>query len=119
MNDLPLVDVAQLDRLIEWGGADLKQKMIDLFLTHALERMDQIKEGLSTGEAEKAETGAHTLKSSAGNVGALRVQHLAQKAEDLAEGGKMDELQALLPSLEDEFQAACNALKALLEVVDP
>jgi hypothetical protein len=30
----------------------------------------------------------------------------------------MDELQALLPSLEEEFQAACHALKDVLEGVD-
>lgn len=118
MNELPLVDSAQLERLNEWGGADLQRKMINLFLTHAVERMDQIREGVSTGSSERAETGAHTLKSSAGNVGAQRVQRLAQDAEALAEAGKMDELQALLPSLEEEFQAACGALKNVLEGAD-
>jgi len=118
MNDLPLVDLAQLERLNEWGGADLQRKMIDLFLTHSIERLDQIKEGIFTGSSEKAETGAHTLKSSAGNVGAQRVQRLAQDAESLAEAGKLDELQALFPSLEEEFQAACSALKSVLEGVD-
>ncbi len=115
MNEIPLVDPAQLERLNEWGGADLQRKMINLFLTHAVERMDQIREGVSTGKSEKAETGAHTLKSSAGNVGAQRVQRLAQDAEALAEAGKMDDLQALLPSLDREFQAACAALKNILE----
>ena len=60
MNDLPLVDLAQLERLNEWGGADLQRKMIDLFLTHSIERLNQIKEGISTGNSEQAETGAHT-----------------------------------------------------------
>jgi len=118
MNDLPTLDSAQLARLNEWGGVELQKKMIGLFLTHAVERLDQIREGLSTGTAEKAETGAHTLKSSAGNVGAQRVQQLAQDAESLAEAGKLDELQGLLPSLEDEFDAACEALKSVLGGVE-
>ena len=118
MNDLPLIDLAQLERLNEWGGDDLQRKMIDLFLTHSIERLDQIREGISTGSSEQAETGAHTLKSSAGNVGAQRVQRLAQDAESLAEEGKLDELEALFPSLEEEFQAACNALRNVLERVD-
>jgi HPt (histidine-containing phosphotransfer) domain-containing protein len=118
MKDLPLVDLAQIDRLNEWGGADLKRKMIDLFLTHAMERLDQVRDGIATGSSKKAENGAHTLKSSAGNVGASRVQKLAQDAETLAEEGKLDELSALFPSLEEEFHAACEALKDVREGVD-
>ena len=118
MNELPVVDSAQLERLTEWGGVELQGKMIGLFLTHATERLEQIREGLSGSSPEKAETGAHTLKSSAGNVGAQRVQRLAQDAESLAEAGKMDELQALLPSLEEEFDTACDALRKVLEGVE-
>ena len=118
MNDLPLVDLAQMDRLKEWGGGSLQRKMIDLFLTHAEVRLDQIRDGLATGTPEKAETGAHTLKSSAGNVGAQRVQRLAQDAEALAEAGDMSELGALLPSLEEEFRAACDALRHFVEGIE-
>ncbi len=115
MKDLPLIDLAQLERLNEWGGAGLQQKMIRLFLANSPERIDQIREGISTDSSEKAEAGAHTLKSSAGNIGAQRVQRLAQDAESLAEAGRLDELQALFPTLEEEFQAACGALTRLLE----
>lgn len=117
MKDLPLVDHAQIERLNEWGGATLQRKMIDLFLTHAQERLDQIKEGLSNGSAKTAETGAHTLKSSAGNVGAQRVQLMAQEAEDFAEQENLDDLKDLLPSLEREFEAACDALKVIMDGV--
>jgi HPt (histidine-containing phosphotransfer) domain-containing protein len=119
MTNLPVVDLAQMERLSEWGGGDLKRKMIDLFLTHAQERMDQIREGLSTGSAQKAETGAHTLKSSAGNVGAARVQRLAQDVESLAEAGELAGVQDLLPSLEKEFDAACAALRDVLGGIEP
>jgi len=116
MNDQqPVVDPQQMDRLKEWGGPGLQRKMIDLFLSHARERVDQIKAGLSEGDAERAESGAHTLKSSAGNVGASRVQTLAQEGETLAEAGKLEELQALLPSLEEAFEDACRTLEGLRE----
>jgi HPt (histidine-containing phosphotransfer) domain-containing protein len=115
MNDLPLVDMAQMERLNEWGGPELQRKMIELFLEHATERLDQIREGVSSRNSGMAETGAHTLKSSAGNVGATRVQMLAKDAEALAETGRLEELQNLLPSIEEEFRAACGALKNVLE----
>jgi len=117
MNEIPLIDQNQMERLNEWGGKDLQRKMIELFLTHANERLGQIKQGASGGNAEMAETGAHTLKSSAGNVGAQRVQRLAQDAEGLAEAGQLEDLMELMPSLEEEFQAACGVLEGLLKEV--
>jgi HPt (histidine-containing phosphotransfer) domain-containing protein len=118
MSDIPLVDPAQLDRLREWGGPELQKKMIELFLSHGQERLDQIREGVSTQVFEKAETGAHTLKSSAGNVGAHRVQGLAQEAELMAEDEDMAKLEGLLSELETEFEAACDALKTVLEGIE-
>jgi two-component system sensor histidine kinase/response regulator len=118
MEDLQILDPAQIARLREWGGESLPPKMIDLFLTHACDRMEQIRKGISSGTVKEAEAGAHTLKSNAGNVGAQRLQHLAQDAESLAEAERIQELKALLPSLEEEFQLACEALRTLLEGMD-
>jgi HPt (histidine-containing phosphotransfer) domain-containing protein len=118
MTDLPLIDHEQIERLNEWGGATLQTKMIDLFLTHAKERLDQIRTGIASGDSNAAETGAHTLKSSAGNVGAKQVQHLAQEAEAFAEEGKLAELKAMLPSLEEAFDSACAALSDVREGVE-
>jgi len=117
MNDFLLVDPAQIEKLKEWGGVELQRKMIELFMTHAVERLDQVKEGVAEGLPDKAETGAHTLKSSAGNVGAQKLQYLAQDVETLAEAGDMDGVGALLPALEGEFHAACQALKAIVEEI--
>ncbi len=114
MSEVPLVDLGQMERLNEWGGPELQKKMVDLFLTHARDRLDQIKEGVATGTAVMAETGAHTLKSSAGNVGAQRVRFLASDAEALAEAGKLDEVEAMIPTIEEEFEAACAALKTMV-----
>ena len=115
MEDLQTVDPAQIERLREWGGDALPPKMIDLFLTHACHRMDQIRTGILSGTAKEAEAGAHTLKSNAGNVGARRLQHLAQEAETLAEAEEFEKLKDLLPLLEEEFEKASDALRTLLE----
>ena len=115
MSDQPIIDQSAIARLKEWGGLELPRKMIDLFLSHSPERMDQIREGFSTSEARKAETGAHSLKSSAGNVGAVRLQKLAQEAEFLAEKEDMTALGEMLPEMEVAFGAACDELKSLLE----
>jgi two-component system, sensor histidine kinase and response regulator len=115
MNHLPVLDETQMQKLREWGGEDLQRRIVGLFLAHAGERVRQIREGLSTQDGKLAETGAHTLKSSAGNVGARRLQQLASDAEAMAETGELGELQGLFPSLEREFRSACEALRAVME----
>lgn len=115
MSHLPILDKTQIQRLREWGGTELQRKMIDLFLAHSGARVQQIRDGLSGPDLKLVETGAHTLKSSAGNVGARRLQTLAADAESIAEAGRLQELQELFPSMEKEFQSACQALRIVLE----
>ena len=115
MNDLPELDKEAIHRLEEWGGQTLAKKMIEIFLSSTSARLDQIRGGLSENAPEEAERGAHSLKSSAGNVGAVRLQHLAEKAESVAEDKDMEELQALLVLMEASYEKACVALRNLLE----
>ena len=35
MSDLPVVDMAAIERLKKWGGNELSQKMVGIFLDHA------------------------------------------------------------------------------------
>ena len=115
MNDQPIIDGRAIDRLKEWGGVELPRKLIDIFLSHSPERMEQIREGISTETSRQAEIGAHSLKSSAGNVGAVRLQSLANEAESLAGKADMSALGDVLPRLEEAFVDACEELKNLLE----
>lgn len=113
MSDTDTLDSAALERLQEWGGAKLLGQMIRLFLENAPGRMEQIRRGLTGGDVSESEKGAHSLKSSAANVGAHRVRDLAADIERLAGGGDSAGVNALLPSLESAFGDAIAALEAV------
>jgi HPt (histidine-containing phosphotransfer) domain-containing protein len=110
-----VLDPAAIARLREWGGTALPKKMIEVFMQTTPERMDQVREGVEDGDLKKAEMGAHTLKSSAGNVGAVPLQKAAQLAETLAEEEKLEALRDHLVVLEERYGAATEALRSLLE----
>ncbi len=118
MTERPVIDPAAIQRLRDWGGPTLPRKLIDIFLSHTPERLNQVREGLETGVAQMAEAGAHSMKSSAGNVGAVVLQHLSERAEDLARDGKLEDLTRLFSELERSFHAACEELKAMMERMD-
>lgn len=114
MDDLPVVDEGAIERLKEWGGEELPRKMIELFLDHSGDRLRQIRDGLTSGDAGRAEAGAHSLKSSAGNVGAVRLQKLTEKAEITAEKEDMDGLRDLVPAVEKAHGEAVQELRRLV-----
>ena len=69
-----ILDTVALDKLYEWGGAELKDKMIELFSQNAPDRLEGVRAGLGSGDLELAERSAHSLKSSAANLGAQAVR---------------------------------------------
>lgn len=109
-NESVVLDTDALGRLEEWGGRDLILKMLQLFLEHAPERMEQIRSGADDDSLEIAERGAHSLKSSAGNLGARRLQSLAAEVEDRAAAGDADGVASMLSDLESAYAEARAAL---------
>lgn len=107
------VDPEALDRLREWGGDRLLAQMIRLFLSNAGTRVDQIRTGVREGIAREAEMGAHSLKSSAANLGAQRVRVLAADIELAAAAGDMEPVARVLPELEAAFAAAVHELESI------
>lgn len=96
MEDTPVLDEAALNRLQEWGGTKLVTQMVKLYIENTHARLAQIDEGLADGgDLKTAEIAAHSLKSSAANVGAMRVSSLAASAEDAAERREVDRVREL------------------------
>ncbi|GMR11946.1 MAG: hypothetical protein BMS9Abin29_0132 [Gemmatimonadota bacterium] len=111
--DQTVIELAALDRLEEWGGADLKRQMVRLFLESAPERIDQIRTCEDDDPGDIPERGSHSLKSSAANVGAQEVRRLAEEIEGHAANGDLDTVRALVPKIEAAFDRARDALEPL------
>lgn len=111
-----VVDPAAIERLREWGGDKLISEMIRLYLENAAARLEQIDEGLAPdGPLERTQQGAHSLKSSALNVGARRVNHYAARMEALAAEGDRAGCAALRDPLGSALDTARDALTRIRE----
>lgn len=110
-----VIDPAAIDRLREWGGDKLVRQMIRLYMENARVRLGQIDEGLAPGgDIATTEQGAHSLKSSAANVGATRVNRLAAELEDLSGNGDASAAEPLRERLRTAVDEADVALEALV-----
>jgi HPt (histidine-containing phosphotransfer) domain-containing protein len=113
MTDSQVIDAQALERLREWGGDKLAGQMVRLFLKNSGTRMDQIRAGVEAGDSEEAERGAHSLKSSAANIGAERLRTLATKVEAAALDEDLAKLSQLLPELASSYEVAVAELETI------
>jgi HPt (histidine-containing phosphotransfer) domain-containing protein len=109
----PVLDEAALVRLRRIGGPDLVRRLIELYLSNVEDRIGMLTKGVAEGDASQVELVAHTMKSSAGNLGALRLQQTAEALEASAGSGAIDE--QLVARLAHEYEESAAALRQALE----
>lgn len=113
MPESEVIDPQALERLKEWGGEKLAAQMVRLFLKNAGTRMDQIRTGVEGRDVDEAERGAHSLKSSAANIGAERLRTLATQVEAAALDQDPDRMTQVLPELEDAYATVMETLETM------
>jgi HPt (histidine-containing phosphotransfer) domain-containing protein len=74
-------DADALRRLERFGGLKLREELTTLFLEEAPARIAFARAALATGDVAAIRAMAHSLKSSAGQMGALRVQTICERLE--------------------------------------
>jgi HPt (histidine-containing phosphotransfer) domain-containing protein len=119
MTESLIIDLQALERLKEWGGDKLAGQMVRLFLKNTGTRMDQIRAGVSEENLEEAERGAHSLKSSAANIGAEVLRTMATRMESAALDANMDHARALMPELESAYADAMKELAVIEKGIAP
>jgi two-component system, sensor histidine kinase and response regulator len=88
------------------------QKMLFLFLNKNAHFIDEFKSALNAGDWSLAKRLAHTLKGSAGNIGAHQLQSAAQELEtSCSQKGEEAIIKEHLISVEDELSEVLKSLK--------
>jgi HPt (histidine-containing phosphotransfer) domain-containing protein len=105
------IDPAALARLRRLGGDKLLRDMIDLFLQHAPQRVEQALAAGAAGNLPDIGRAVHSLKSSAANVGATALHQLSAQIEAVATGETPGDAIALLADLQATFDRARVSLE--------
>jgi HPt (histidine-containing phosphotransfer) domain-containing protein len=112
MDSGSVIKLETLNDLDEVGGAELVEEMINLVLASIPERIAAIRDALHGSDTACVAARAHSIKSSAGNVGAMRLLSLANDIEARARVGDLgDDTLALMAELEAEFSRVHSALR--------
>ena len=111
------IDMKVLERiraLQRPGAPDILSRVIRLYLENSPGLVSGMREALTSQDADKMRTCAHTLKSSSANLGAETLASLCKDLESMGRDGRLAGAEATLDVVEFEFQAACQALKEVL-----
>lgn len=87
MSEAPIIDRAVLDDLIHHIGDDAVRSIVEIFIGECHELTAAMSASTNPGEARRA---AHSLKSSAGQLGAAALAEAALAVETAAESNSPD-----------------------------
>jgi two-component system, sensor histidine kinase and response regulator len=113
----PVLDHAILQGLRglqEEGEPDLLAELVEVFEQDVPPRLETLREAVENGAAGTVERTAHTLKGSAGNLGAAKMAETARLLQDAGRAGDLSAVPALLQRLDADFEEARAGLSALL-----
>lgn len=112
MRDDEVVESAALERLIRIGGQEFLLEMIELFLEHAPERVRAATEAAGMGDDQGLYRAAHSLKSTAANLGARTLQRVAERVEGRAAARDTAGMTALLEEMAARYEDVRQRLEA-------
>ncbi|MFW5915612.1 MAG: Hpt domain-containing protein, partial [Planctomycetota bacterium] len=82
----------------------IAERVIRRFLDDIPQQVNTLREQINEGDTRQAGRIAHTIKGSASNVSAIEVQDIARMMEESGGNDNIDELQTLLPEIEEALQ---------------
>lgn len=105
------LDEGAIERLRQIGGYQLVHELLGVFLRNTPLRIEAVFQGLREGDSLAVMHAAHSMKSSAANVGAAVLAHIASALEREARIPNV----AALPDLVRRLAEAFAAVRPLLE----
>jgi PAS domain S-box-containing protein len=97
------------------GKPDVVSKVVRMYLSHAPTLLETLHETAAQGEASALEHAAHSLKSSSGSVGAVRLAALCKDVEAMGRAGDVDHAAGVLAAIDEEYAAVREALAAQVQ----
>jgi HPt (histidine-containing phosphotransfer) domain-containing protein len=112
MKSVKSLDKTALVNLYNIGGKDFLLRMIDNYLAQSPTRLESARRNYASGDLKAVHLIAHSLKASSANLGASRVQDLAEKLEEMASIGLRERIPETLDKLESVVSEANQCLRS-------
>lgn len=117
MHTPDVLDPAVLDNLRQLtppGEPDLLLQVLTIFLDEAPKRIERLQSALAAGDAAGVQRAAHSLKGSAGNIGAHALFDASRHLDELGKAGDLAAAASALRHLLDEYARVETEIQRVL-----
>lgn len=115
-----IIDMTIVQELLDMCDGDHSSvaELIETFLDDSPVRVTEVQHGIQAGDLEQVERAAHSLKGSAGNIGATDLMEAAEALQLASHAGEVERVRGLGPGLELRWLSASRELRSLLDQLD-
>lgn len=106
--------LASLRELTVAGEPDVLVEVLQLFLDEVPKKLQTMQSAVQAGDAALVARAAHSLRGSAGNIGAVSLLDASRRIENLATANDLEKVQPLVGQLTDEYHRVELEIKQLL-----
>jgi CheY-like chemotaxis protein/nitrogen-specific signal transduction histidine kinase/HPt (histidine-containing phosphotransfer) domain-containing protein len=113
-DSIPVINLEVVEQLKKFGGVELLASVFEDFDQETAQLLTESNNCLKNSEYNKILTNLHTLKGSAGTIGADRIANLSKEAEGRLKNNISDQLAVDLQNLQYFFEEFQNEYKKVL-----
>lgn len=113
----PVLDPAVIENLRQLtppGEPDVLTEVLELFLQDVPRRIARLRASYAAGDAGELHKTAHSLKGSAGNIGAHALFAICRQLDDCGRAGELADAKRLIDALEAEFARVEAAIRLII-----
>ncbi len=106
--------IVSLRELTPPGEPDVLKEVLQLFLDDVPGRIGRLRQAWQAGNAAEVQRAAHSLKGSAGNIGATDLLAVCRTLDDRGKSGDLTHMDGLMASLDTEYARVEAAIAELM-----
>ena len=107
--------IATLRQLSVPGEPDVLAEVLRLFLAEAPPRIEKLRNAWRGGNIQEVQRVAHSLKGSAGNIGANALYEICREIDGLGRSGSTENVAGLVDALAVEFDKVETEIHRLID----
>ena len=118
MSEPPVLDPSVIDALRSLtppGEPDVLAEVLQMFLTEVPPRIERLRNAWTAGNIEEVHRAAHSIKGSAGNIGAHAMHAVCKQLDEQGRAGNLDGAGHLIDQLGSEFARVETEIRRIMD----
>jgi HPt (histidine-containing phosphotransfer) domain-containing protein len=107
-----------LRQLTPPGEPDVLTEVLQMFLQEFPPRMERLRNAWAAGNIEEMYRAAHSLKGSAGNIGAQRLLGVCTRLDEIGRAGHLEHSAPLVDALAIEYGKVAGEIRLIIGNTD-